>query len=171
MKYLSIVMIMLMVSSFAGCKVPQSDQEIVIEDNNDSSTLAQGKEANSAGIWLTDYEQALIEAKKSNLPILINFSGSDWCSWCIRLMDEVFSKQEFIDYAKKELVLLNLDFPRNNKQSQEQQKANQALLEQYGVLGFPTVILLNSKGEKIGQTGYQEGGPKPYIEHLNQMIK
>ena len=102
---------------------------------------------------------------------MINFSGSDWCIWCIKLMDEVFDKEEFKAYAKDNLVLLNLDFPRKSTQSEEVQKANQALAERFDIEGFPTVILLNSKGEIIGQTGYREGGPKPYIEHLKQMIK
>lgn len=145
-----------------GCKNPEAAQQNVVEET---------EKAESQGIWLTDYEKAIAAAKEKDLPVLINFSGSDWCIWCIKLMEEVFEKEEFVEYAKENLVLLNLDFPRESAQSKEVQAANQALAERFGIEGFPTVILLNSKEEIIGQTGYREGGPEAYVDHLKKMLK
>lgn len=165
MRYIVVILVMLMFVNVLGCKNPEAvPPDDAIEVENEAAETEKG-------MWLTDYDKALAEAQKRDLPVLINFSGSDWCIWCIKLMDEVFDKEEFKAYAKDNLVLLNLDFPRKSTQSEEVQKANQALAERFDIEGFPTVILLNSKGEIIGQTGYREGGPKPYIEHLKQMIK
>ena len=165
MRYIVVILVMLMFVNVLGCKNPEAvPPDDAIEAENEAAETEKG-------MWLTDYDKALAEAQKRDLPVLINFSGSDWCIWCIKLMDEVFDKEEFKAYAKDNLVLLNLDFPRKSTQSEEVQKANQALAERFDIEGFPTVILLNSKGEIIGQTGYREGGPKPYIEHLKQMIK
>lgn len=145
-----------------GCKNPEAAQQNVVEET---------EKVESQGIWLTDYEKAIAAAKEKDLPVLINFSGSDWCIWCIKLMEEVFEKEEFVEYAEENLVLLNLDFPRESAQSKEVQAANQALAERFGIKGFPTVILLNSKEEIIGQTGYREGGPEAYVDHLKKMLK
>ncbi len=162
MRYIAIIMVMLMFVNVLGCKNPEAAQQNVVEET---------EKEESQGIWLTDYEKAIAAAKEKDLPVLINFSGSDWCIWCIKLMEEVFEKEEFVEYAEENLVLLNLDFPRESDQSKEVQAANQALAERFGIEGFPTVILLNSKEEIIGQTGYREGGPEAYVDHLKKMLK
>lgn len=167
MRYLIAILVMAMFVSVLGCKNPDAAQQDIAEVAENEASEPQENE----DIWLTNYDQAMAAAKEKDLPVLINFSGSDWCIWCIKLMDEVFTKEEFVAYAKENLVLLNLDFPRKSAQSKEVQAANQALAERFGIQGFPTVVLLNSKGEKIGQTGYQPGGPKAYIDHLKQFIK
>ena len=84
---------------------------------------------------------------------------------------EVFSKPAFADYAKKNLVLVEVDFPRDKEQSAELKKANTALQEKYKVEGYPTIIVLNSAGKKVGELGYQKGGPKPFIDELEKLKK
>ncbi len=121
--------------------------------------------------WLDNYDQAIKIAKEKKIPILINFTGSDWCGWCIKLDKEVFSKKDFASYATKNLVMLKLDFPKNIKQSEEMKKANRALADKFKIEGFPTIVLINSDGKEINRTGYQEGGEKKYIEHLNSLLK
>ena len=121
--------------------------------------------------WLTDYKKAQQEAKTSNRLLLVDFTGSDWCGWCIKLNKEVFSKSEFSDYAKKNLVLVEVDFPRTKKQSAEQKKANEALQEKYQVRGYPTIIVLDSAGKKVGELGYEPGGPKAFIAELEKLKK
>ncbi len=121
--------------------------------------------------WEDNYEKASAEAKKSGKYMLLDFSGSDWCGWCIKLDKEVFSQKAFKKFAEENLVLVLLDFPHQKPQSKKLEKQNKALAEQYGVKGFPTVILLDSEGKLVGRTGYKEGGPDPYVEHLKKMIE
>ena len=121
--------------------------------------------------WLTDFEKAKEMAAEKNRPILADFSGSDWCGWCIKLKKEVFSKKEFKEFAEKELVLLLVDFPRNKEQSAEVKKQNKRLAQKYGIRGFPTILLLDSDGKVIERTGYKRGGAEKYVEHLKDLLK
>jgi len=120
--------------------------------------------------WLTDFDKAKEMAKEKDRHILIDFSGSDWCGWCIKLDKEVFQKEAFKDYANENLVLMLADFPRDKSgQSDDVQKQNKELAEKFGVRGFPTVFLLAPSGEIVAKTGYREGGPEAYVEHIKQL--
>ncbi len=120
--------------------------------------------------WLTDFDKAKEVAKKKNLPILADFTGSDWCGWCIKLDKEVFAKKEFLKYAEKNLVLLLVDFPRKKAQAGAVKKRNQELAEKYNVRGFPTVLLLDSEGKVLARTGYQKGGAGAYVKHVKKLV-
>jgi len=117
----------------------------------------------AASGWLDDYHKAQDEAKSSHKLLLLNFTGSDWCGWCIRLDQDVFSQSDFKDYANKNLVLLELDFPRPGGsrwqgQAAELKKQNLGLARQYDVHGFPTLIVLDGNGQKLWQfEGYLPG--------------
>jgi protein disulfide-isomerase len=119
--------------------------------------------------WQTDLPKAQAQAKKEGKLVMMDFTGSDWCGWCIKLHKEVFSQPEFADYAKKNLVLVQVDFPRAKPQSGELKSANQALQEKYKIEGYPTIIVLNGEGKKVGELGYQPGGPKAFIASLNKL--
>jgi protein disulfide-isomerase len=120
--------------------------------------------------WLTDYDAALAQAKQENKRVLIDFTGSDWCGWCIKFDEEVYSQSKFINYARDKYVLLKLDYPKNKKQSDAEKAANQKWKSQYRVGGFPTTVILNSEGREIGRfVGYQEGGPKAFIGQLEKL--
>ena len=119
--------------------------------------------------WLTDLEEAKKIAAKENKSILIDFTGSDWCGWCIKLKKEVFSQKEFTKEASKHFVLVELDFPQKSKQTKEEKATNKALAKKYKIAGFPSIVLTDAKGKKYAQTGYLEGGPKPYLKHLNKL--
>ncbi len=121
--------------------------------------------------WLTDFEQAKKVAAEKNLPILVDFSGSDWCGWCIKLDNEVFSTREFAEYAEKNLVLFLADFPNQKAQPESVKKQNQALSEKYEVKGFPTVLILDASEKELNRTGYKSGGGAAYVKHLNDLIK
>jgi thioredoxin-related protein len=121
--------------------------------------------------WETNYKKAQAEAKQSNKLLLLDFTGSDWCGWCIKLNKEVFSKPEFQDYAKKNLVLVEVDFPRWKSLSPEVQKQNRELAMQYQIEGFPTVVVLNGDGKPVGVLGYMQGGPEAFIAELEKMRK
>ncbi len=120
--------------------------------------------------WQTDLAKAQAQAKKENKLVMLDFTGSDWCGWCKKLNAEVFSKSDFADYAKKNLVLVEVDFPRFKKLSGDQQKANNALQEKYKIEGYPTIIVLDGEGKQVGQLGYMSS-PKPFIDQLDKMKK
>jgi thioredoxin-related protein len=119
--------------------------------------------------WLTSYEQAQKEALTGNKLLLMDFTGSDWCGWCIMLDKEVFSKPEFKEYARKNLVLLELDFPRRKKMPAEIMQQNQRLATQYQIMSFPTVVVLNGSGQVVGALGYEKGGPSVFIARLEKI--
>lgn len=121
-------------------------------------------------VWVTNYQEALSESKKSGKTLLLNFTGSDWCGWCIRLHNEVFSKSEFVEYADKNLICVKLDFPRRTMLDPTLARQNEQLAQQFGVTGFPTIILANGEGKSIARTGYQAGGPSNYVKHLQGFI-
>ncbi len=124
---------------------------------------AQSAEAGPA-VWLTDYEEALRVAAEEGKPVLMNFTGSDWCPPCKMLKRDVFSTGDFARYASDELVLLELDFPMQTQQPAELARQNQSLQEKFSVEAFPTLILLDSAGKETRRTvGYMEGGPKAFI--------
>jgi thioredoxin-related protein len=119
--------------------------------------------------WMTDLPKAQAQAKKENKLVMLDFTGSDWCGWCIKLNKEVFSKPEFAAYAKTNLVLVEVDFPRSKTQSAALKKANEALGEKYGIEGYPTIIVLNGEGKKVGKLGYMPGGPKAFTAELDKL--
>src|SRR5882724_2184624 len=103
--------------------------------------------------WNTDLAKAQEQAKKENKLVMLDFTGSDWCPYCIKLNKEVFSKPEFAKYAKENLVLVEVDFPHRKKkgeQSDALKKANDALQQKYNISGFPTMIVLDGEGNKVG---------------------
>jgi thioredoxin-related protein len=119
--------------------------------------------------WMTDLPKAQAKAKTENKLVLVDFTGSDWCGWCIKLNKEVFSTPEFVQYAGKSLVPVEIDFPNKKPQSAELKKANQALQKKYEIKGYPTIVVLNGDGKKVGELGYQAGGPKPFIQELEKL--
>jgi thioredoxin-related protein len=120
--------------------------------------------------WNGNLEKAIEQAKKENKTILVNFTGSDWCIWCKRLSAEVFQQKEFEAYAKESLVLVILDFPKDIEQTQETKSYNNMLAQKYGIQGFPTILLINSEGKLVAQTGYQPGGAVKYVEHIKSYL-
>ena len=137
-----------------------------------ASIFISGPFASAESAWLTDYKKAQQEAKANNKLVLLDFTGSDWCGWCMKLNKEVFSQPQFKDYASKALVLLEVDFPRQKAQSAETRKQNQELAQQYQVEGFPTLVVLNGDGRKLWQhDGYFADGPAAFIAQLEKLRK
>ena len=119
--------------------------------------------------WGTDFQKAQADAKSTHKLLLINFSGSDWCGWCKRLDAEVFSKPQFEQYAKENLVLMMADFPRMKPLNNDVRKQNYDLAERFQVEGFPTIVILNADGKQVGQLGYIPGGPEAFIGELKKV--
>ena len=123
--------------------------------------------------WLVDYKKAQEQAKSDKKLLLLNFTGSDWCPGCIMLEREVFATEQFKDYASKNFILVEVDFPRSRLQRPEVAEQNQTLAERFGIQVFPTVVILNSDGKKIGGlVGYDpDAGVKGYIAELEKFKK
>ena len=120
--------------------------------------------------WINDLEKAIETAKAESKAVLVNFTGSDWCNWCFKLSNEVFSQEEFKEYADENLILVKVDFPQSIPQSSETKAYNQSLAQKFGVQGFPTIIIINSQGKPVAKTGYQAGGPVNYINHIKSHL-
>lgn len=122
--------------------------------------------------WATNLPNALTQAKAENKIVLLDFTGSDWCVWCMKFDNDVLSQPEFAAYAKTNLVMFMLDFPNAIKQSEALKKSNQELQAKFKVDGFPTYIALNSDGKEMGrQVGYLSGGPQAFIAELEKFRK
>jgi len=130
-----------------------------------------GEQESPKATWLTSIEEAQKIAQKTNKDILIDFTGSDWCGWCIKLHDEVFGTEKWNQEIPKKYVLVVLDFPKNKELSKEQKEYNDKLSREYGINGYPTVILLDSAGRLYARTGYQKGGVDNYLTHLEELAK
>jgi thioredoxin-related protein len=119
-------------------------------------------------LWTSDYDAALLKAKETGRRVLVNFTGSDWCHWCIRMDEETFSQEDFKKYAEEHLVLVYVDKPMRKKIDAEQSAKNTRLMRQYGVDGFPTFVVLDPDGHEVDRrSGYVPGGPKGFIYFLN----
>ena len=138
-----------------------------------AETKAESKSTAAAAKagWLTNYAEAQKEAQAKNKLLLMDFTGSDWCGWCIMLDKEVFSKPEFKEYASKHLVLLELDFPRGKRLPPETAAQNEQLVQKYRISGFPTVVVFDSTGKPLGALGYQAGGAPAFIAELEKLRK
>ena len=129
-------------------------------------------------VWHEDLKEAITISQKENKPLMLFFTGSDWCGWCIRLQKEVFFKPEFTKWAAENVVLVELDFPRKKAQSQELRAQNAQLQQQFQVRGYPTIWFVkadkNSSGQvnlsQLGRTGYVKGGPAAWIATANQQL-
>lgn len=120
--------------------------------------------------WQSRYEEAVKASKTSSKPLLVFFTGSDWCLWCEKLEKEVFKTKEFEKAAGDRFIFLKADFPNKAPQEKAVKEQNTLLLKKFDIHSYPTVILLDSQEKIIGLTGYRKGGGKAYAEHLLAMI-
>ncbi len=126
--------------------------------------------AGDSSAWLTDLPKAQEQAKAEKKLVLMDFTGSDWCPPCKALYKNVLSQPEFLEYAKKHLVLVEVDFPNKKPQSEELKKANAALQEKFKIEAYPTIVVLNSEGKEIHRkSGYGGATVKEFIASLEKL--
>ena len=120
--------------------------------------------------WYTDVREAIIVSNKEQKPMLMFFTGSDWCGWCIRLQTEVLKTPEFTKWAKDNVILVELDYPRRTPQAPEIKNQNNELQQAFGIQGFPTIYFTSAEAKDgkvnfkgLGQTGYVAGGPSAWL--------
>jgi thioredoxin-related protein len=128
--------------------------------------------------WETDINKAIAVSNKTKKPMLLFFTGSDWCGWCIRLQKEVLKTPEFATWAKKNVVLVELDYPRRTPQTDAIKTQNAGLQETFGIQGFPTIYFATAKAKGgkpsftgLGSTGYVAGGPKAWLAEADGILK
>lgn len=117
--------------------------------------------------WEESYDKALTEAKETNKLVLLDFTGSDWCGWCMKLDEEVFSKSDFKKFAKANLVLVELDYPRGKNQTKKLKEQNAALKNQFGIRGYPTLIVVDAEGKEQARWG---GYSKTFLDELKEKV-
>ena len=130
--------------------------------------------AQHSSVWFVNYKEALASAKVLDRPVLVSFSGSDWCNNCMRLSKELFETTSFLRFADENLILLNLDFPakKQNKLSKELTEQNDQLAEKFNKKGsFPLTLLLNKHGQLIGPMDYPLSSVEDYLENIDQLIE
>ena len=138
---------------------------------------AMAQEHKSNLDWNTNLMKAVDKAIEQEKPMLLFFTGSDWCGWCKRLQAEAFFKPEFEKWANENVVLMELDFPRRTPIADEIRTQNMNLQRMFGVRGYPTIWFVNPKKngseinfEKIGKTGYVRGGAEAWIAEANRIM-
>lgn len=120
------------------------------------------------GDWTTDYNKALAQAKTENKAILLDFTGSDWCGWCMKMKKESLDTPQFTSYAQKNLILVTVDFPHSVPQPPAVKQQNEKLGAKYQANGFPTFVLVDKTGRELGrQSGYLAGGAPAFVAKLN----
>jgi protein disulfide-isomerase len=120
--------------------------------------------------WTQDHDAAFAAAKQEKKLVLADFTGSDWCGWCVKLKGEVFDTPEFTSWAKQNVVLLEVDFPRRKPVTPEQRAKNDELAARYRIQGYPTILFLDASGKPVGQMGYEAGGPAHWIAHAQRIV-
>lgn len=133
-----------------------------------SASVAPASSLMAGEGWVADFDEAAAMARKEGKNLLVDFTGSDWCGWCIRLHKEVFDHESWSSAVHKDYILVALDFPRGEdaKALVPNPERNQELSEMYGVQGFPTILLMTPDGDVFGRTGYEAGGPEAYLAHM-----
>ena len=130
-------------------------------------------ESAAVPLWTEDYAKALAEAEASGKLVVADFTGSDWCRWCVRLEKEVFETSEFREWSRQNAVLLKVDFPRKSGQAIRIKVQNKKLAEKYAssIKGYPTILILDAKGNVVASTGYVKGGPQAWLTELESQLK
>lgn len=120
--------------------------------------------------WHDDFKDAEKLAKKDHKPLLLFFTGSDWCGWCKKMNQEIFNSQDFYEMMERKFIFVEIDFPMRKNLPSEITSQNSELKKQYEVKGFPTIIILDPTGSKLLEVGYRPGGGKAFAEYLQQQL-
>lgn len=121
--------------------------------------------------WTTNYQEALQRSKKEGKPVLLFFTGSDWCGWCTRLEREVLHTIEFSETAKDQYIFVEVDFPKRKTIAADLKVQNDQLQSKHGIKSFPTIVLVDGDGNSFAETGYKAGGAYAYAAHLSDLVR
>ena len=153
-------------SSLREISLFRGDRDAAAQEATRSTENVAGS---ASAVWHDSFEAAKAASAQSGKPILADFTGSDWCHWCIKLKNDVFDKEDFKRWASQNVTLLELDFPKNATQSAAIKAQNAELSKKYNVRGYPTVLFLTDQGEVLGKLGYEKD-VKTWIESAQNII-
>ena len=142
----------------------------LINNNNAYHTNSTPIDVEYSANWLTDLSEVKAKAKQESKPVMIKFTGSNWCAGCIRMEKEIFSKQTFIDFADEHLILMEVDFPIGEKQEDSLVAQNNLLYDLYEIGGLPTIILMDSEGEIYRDSGYGKESPRSFVKRIKNLL-
>lgn len=136
-------------------------------------TVASALHAANPPGWTDDFEKATEKAKEEGKAVLLDFTGSDWCGYCMALDKEVFDSSKFKSWAKKNVVLVKVDFPKGKRLQKDTKEQNDELKKKYPFNGYPTITIVDAEGKALGsKSGYRPGsGPADYIAALDGILK
>jgi rhodanese-related sulfurtransferase/thioredoxin-related protein len=168
----------LLASAAVAAEAQQPESAVatsIAKASTDSQAMPTTIHSNNIELtWLTDLPKAQSQAKAEGKSVLLYFHGSDWCPPCVEMQRQVFASPEFVQYARRALVLVDVDFPQKITQSEELKRNNLTLKARFNLSrvadeGFPTIVLLNDAGETVFQeTGYAGGGPSEVLSKLER---
>ncbi len=136
-----------------------------------NATSPSANTASSQITWMTDFDAAKALAKAQSKPMFVFFTGSDWCPWCIKMDTQILSTPEFQQALAQKMIFVKVDFPRQTKLDKATKDQNEKLSKTYEIQGFPTVILLDSNGQKIEKLGFQAGGGAKYAQKVLDILQ
>lgn len=140
--------------------------------NSESAPAEKALKTSTPAGWSDDFASAQAHAKKSGKNLVVAFSGSDWCGWCIRLEKEVLSRKSFTTALRSEFIPVYIDLPQDKSRlSSAAQKQNDGVVAHYRIERFPAVLIIDAEGDVVAQTGYADGGPQKYLELLRKLCK
>ena len=130
----------------------QETNEVPVENEYSEETIYVVEEIKPSAVWQPTFEEALLKAKAEDKPILVYFTGSDWCGPCKRLEADVFSTEKFVEFSDENMVLYKADFPRNTDLVSTANKSmNDQLSARYNQSSFPTMVIINRYGNELGR--------------------
>lgn len=136
-----------------------------------ADNVQESKQHATAGLnWITNLETAKKEAKAQKKPLLLYFTGSDWCIWCQKMDSEVFDSAKFQQAFAQKLIFVELDFPQKKKLDPETKAQNDKLASEYDVQGFPTILILNPEGKLMATLHYEKGGEEAFASKLEEAL-
>jgi thioredoxin-related protein len=158
--------------TIAVCAIVLASGLAIADSNHNTTTdkpAVKGDAPVEAPQWLTDYTAAKAQALSETKALMLDFTGSDWCPWCVKLDREVFATEKFQDYARKNLVLVKVDFPRRRELAVAEREQNERLAARFGIQGFPTVLVLGPDEKLLGTLGYTPGGGDAFVGELRKV--
>lgn len=167
------IILLLSVMSWTGCANDSAQGIFPTARIADSDGLAASPTPHSRlTIWHESYDAATQQARSEGKLVLADFTGSDWCGWCVKLKQDVFSKPEFQAWARENVVLLELDYPRNKSQTPQILAQNKMLKDRYNINSFPTILLLDPDGNVQGKMAYSQGdNPAKWIARVEKQTQ